>query len=144
MSGIAPQKLPAAGPAGTIIASANSVNFVRQQVQALLPQAYYLGFATVPAAVVQNWQNLLRSASFQLQQVPTPLIFPPPAFTVFLGQAESEIQRAITLLGTLDAPGPFFVPQKFGQVTIPLSAHLALLSTLNQALSQLFFALQAV
>lgn len=119
------------------------VSTVRQEVQALLPQAQATGRVTVGEAQIRRWQNALQAAADLIQRIPVPLIFPPPPFAVFANAASAQIQAALQTIRAIPVVTPGTFPPQAGQATIPLPVLQSLLSSLQQAETLLLLSVQS-
>lgn len=97
---------------------------------------------TVSGSRVQGWQFALQSAVTLLNQVPAPLIFPPPPFVTFINGAVAQINQALATLNTIPVVAPLIFPPQPGQATIPLETLQTLINDLQQAIALLIQALQ--
>lgn len=118
------------------------VGSVRQQVASFLPQAFQTGSAAVSGDLIQRWEAELQGAVQLIQQVPAPLIFPPPQFVTFANAAVTQIEAALALLASIPVASPLIFPPQPGQALIPAQTLFTLLNQLQQAERDLFFALQ--
>jgi hypothetical protein len=115
---------------------------VSRDIESLVPQAMRVGSVTTTENRVRNWQTSLQTAVSQLNQVPAPLIFPPPAFVTFINGAVRQINQALATLASIPIVAPQIFPPQPGQATISLETLQFLLNDLQEATALLIRALQ--
>ena len=109
------------------------VNAVRRDMESLLPQALQEGAVKVSETRIRQWQTALQAAVSLLNSVPAPLIFPPPAFVIFIRQAVAQINQVLTTLASIPIASPRIFPPQPGQASISLETLLLMLTDLRQA-----------
>lgn len=142
MAGAINPMAPGRAPNPQFLFALSLVSSVRQQVAAFLPQAFQTGSAVVGGDLIQQWEAELLGAVQLIQQVPAPLIFPPPQFVTFANAAVTQIEAALALLQSIPVASPLIFPPQPGQALIPAQTLFTLLNQLQQAERDLFFALQ--
>lgn len=135
--------VPRQGPLNPQILTASLlVIAVSRDIESLVPQALREGSVTVDESRIRRWQTALQTAVSQLNQIPAPLIFPPPPFVTFVNGAVAQIQQALAVLAAIPIAAPLIFPPQPGQGTISLEQLQVLLNDLQQAIVLLFRALQ--
>jgi hypothetical protein len=117
------------------------VTLVRAELQALLPQAQASGSAGVTGEQVQRWLASLQSALDALGGIATILIFPPPASSVLIGEAQTQIRAAADILRSL--PFTPIAPASLSRGAISLQSLQAAINALLQAEMALLRAIRA-
>lgn len=135
---------PAGGtPNPQLLSALSQIRAVRSQIESLFYWAQQQGSVRVGERQIRSWQRTLRSALTQIDQIPVILIYPPPPFAVFAGQAERELEAALDTLDEIPIMSLRIYPPQPGVATIDVQTLRSLLIDLRQAEAAVMRALRA-